>query len=72
MYLSVYVGLYENGNSCTSVLPITRAWEQQELKLIKDRKYEEGKKRGVSVERSKASTKEKRSLDGPNYPVTIP
>ena len=28
---------------------------------------EEGKKRGVSVERSKAGTKQKRSPDGLNY-----
>ena len=29
---------------------------------------EEGKKRGVSMERSKAGTKEKRSPDGLEYP----
>ena len=29
---------------------------------------EEGKKRGVSMERSKAGTKEKRSPDSRNYP----
>ena len=30
---------------------------------------EEGKKRGLSMERSKAGTKEKRSPDGLNYPI---
>ena len=36
---------------------------------IRQRKDEEGKKRGVSVERSKASTTEKPNLDGPTYPI---
>ena len=47
------------GNSCKSVFFNTRAWEQQELnKLETD---EEGEKRGVSMERSKAGKKKKKS-----------
>ena len=39
-------------NSCMSVLPNTCAWEQQDwYKTIKD-KGEEGKKKGMNVERS--------------------
>ena len=55
-----------NGKSCTSVFQNTRAWGQQELN-------QEGKKRGVSMKRSKAGTKE-RSLDGlslPNQAILI-
>ena len=44
-------------NSCTSVLPNTCAWEQQDWnKTIKD-KGEEGKKKGMNVERSTVGTK---------------
>ena len=51
------------GNSCRSVFPNTRTWEQQRMK---DKETDqEGKKGGVSVKRSKAGTKEKRSPDGP-------
>ena len=35
---------------------------------IRLKKNEEGKKRGVGMERSKAGTKEKRSPDGLKYP----
>ena len=52
LYHSVY--LYEMCNSCTNVFPNTRAWEQQELNKPKKQK-----KRGMSMERSIASTKEK-------------
>ena len=51
------------GNSCISVFPNTLAWEQQERNKIKETDEEE-KKRGVSIERSKAGTKEKISPDG--------
>ena len=47
------------GNSCTSVFPNTRAWEQLERNKIKETE-EELKKRGVSIE-SKAGTKKKKS-----------
>ena len=50
-------------NSCTSVFPNTRAWEQQERKETEV----EGKKRGVSMERCKAGTK-KRSPDNLSHP----
>ena len=46
------------GNSCTSVFPNTCAWEQQEWNKTKT--DDEGKKRGVSMER--------RSPDGPSHP----
>ena len=39
-------------NSCTSVFPNTSAWEKQERN-----KTEKDKKRWVSMERSKAGTK---------------
>ena len=43
-------------NSCTSVLPNTCAWEQQDWnKTIKD-KREEGKKKRMNVERSTVGT----------------
>ena len=48
--------------------PNTRAWEQQELNKVK-KTNEEGKKRGVSMERSKAGTKENRSSDGLTLPI---
>ena len=54
------VRLLEMCNSCKSVFPNTRAWEQQKNKNNKE--TEEGKKRGVSRERSKAGTKEKKVL----------
>ena len=41
------------GNSCKSVFPNTRAWEQQERNKIK----KQTKKRDVNMERSKAGTK---------------
>ena len=47
------------GNSCKSVFPNTRAWEQQELN--KTKRQEDGKKRGVSIERSKVGTKKDKS-----------
>ena len=59
------------GNSCKSVFPNTRAWEQQEWN--KRATEEEGKKRWVSMERSKTGTKG-RSTDGlslPNQNTTI-
>ena len=37
-------------------------------RMKKDKETEEGKKRGESMEKSKAGTKEKRSPDGLNYP----
>ena len=43
-------------NSCTSVFPNTCALEQQEWN--KKVTEEEGKKRGVSMEKSKAGSKE--------------
>ena len=46
------------GNSCTSVFPNTLAWEQQERNKIKET-AEEGRKRGVNIERSKAGTKKR-------------
>ena len=47
-------------NSCTSVLPNSRAWEQQNWnKTIKD-KGEKGKKKGMNVKRSTAGTKKSR------------
>ena len=55
----------EMWNSCTRVFPNTRALEQQEWNNKET--DEESKKRGVSMERSKAGTKEKRSPDGLNY-----
>ena len=54
------------GNSCTSVFPNTRAWEQQERNKTK-KTDEDGKKRGVSMERSKAGTN-KRSPDRLSHP----
>ena len=45
----------EMGNSCTRVFPNTRTWEQQEG----NETDEEGKKRGVSMEKSKALAKER-------------
>ena len=42
-------------NSYAGVYPNTRAWEQQELN--KTKVTEEGKKRGVSMERSKKKKK---------------
>ena len=45
------------GNSCTSVFPITHAWELQEQNTTKKQK-----KKGASMERSKAGTN-KRSPD---------
>ena len=43
-------------NPCTSVLPNTCAWEQQDCnKTIKD-KGEEGKKKRMNVERSTVGT----------------
>ena len=50
--------LQEMSDSCTSVLPNTRAWDQQELNKTNETD-EEGKKRGVSMERSKAGMKKK-------------
>ena len=44
-------------NSYSSVLPNTRAWEQQESN--KTNETDEGKKRDVSTERSKGGTKKK-------------
>ena len=44
------------GTSCTSVFLNTRAEKQQERNKI-NKTDEDGKKRGVSVERSKAGTK---------------
>ena len=49
------------GNSCTSVFPNTHACEQQERN--KTKRQTDGKKRGVSMERSKAGTN-KKSPDG--------
>ena len=54
------------GNSCTSVFPNTSAWEQQERNKTKETD-EDGKKRGSSMERSKAGTN-KRSPDGLSHP----
>ena len=54
------------GNSCTSVFPNNRAWEQQQ-KRNKKETDEDGKKRGVSMERSKAGTN-KRSPNGLTHP----
>ena len=45
-------------NSCTSVFPNTNAWEQHELNKASKQK-EEGKKRDISMEKSKAGMKEK-------------
>ena len=45
--------------SCTSVFPNTRACEHQEWNKTKETD-EEIKKRGMSMERSKAGTKESR------------
>ena len=51
------VWLKKKRNSCTSVLPNTCAWEQQDINtIIKDR-GEEGKKKGMNVERSTVGTK---------------
>ena len=47
------------GNSCTSVFPNTRAWEQQEQDKIKKQTGKVRIKRGVSIEMSKAGTKKK-------------
>ena len=52
------------GNSCTSVFSNTRAWEQRERNK---KKKEDGKKRGVSIERNKAGKKTK-SPDGLSHP----
>ena len=49
------------GSSCRSVFPNTLTWEQ------KEETDEEGKKRGVSIERSKEGTKE-RTPDGLSVP----
>ena len=49
------------GNSCTSVFPNTRAWEQQERNKIKKQAKEV--RREESMEKSKAGAK-KRSPDG--------
>ena len=47
-------------NSCTSVLPNTCAWGQQDRnKTIKD-KVEEGKKKGMNVKRSTVGKKKSR------------
>ena len=46
-------------NSCTSVLLNTGAWEQQEYEIGKEME-EKSKKKGASIERSKAGTKEKK------------
>ena len=54
------------GNSCKSVFQNTRAWKQQERNNTK-KTDEEGKKRGVRMERSKAGAKE-RSPDGLSQP----
>ena len=43
------------GNSCTSVFPNTRAWEQQEWNKTK-KQEEEDKKQGASMERHKEGT----------------
>ena len=50
-----------------SVFPNTRAWEQQKRNKIK-KTDEEGKKRGVSTERSKAGLEKKSSTDGQSHP----
>ena len=44
-------------NSCMSVLPYTCAWEQQDLNKTINDEGEEGKKRGMNVERSTVGTK---------------
>ena len=48
-------------NSCKSVFPYTRI-RTARMKL--DKEAEEGKKKGVRMERSEAYIKEKRSPDG--------
>ena len=45
-------------NSCTTVFPNTRAWDRTATKKYDKETDEEGKKRGVSMGRSKAGTKE--------------
>ena len=58
------VWLKEMGNSCTSVFPNTRAWEQQEWNKIEKQTKTV---RRVSLERSKAGRK-KTSPDGLSLP----
>ena len=54
------VWLQKKRNSCTSVLQNTCGWEQQDKnKTIKD-KWEEGKKKGINVERSTVGTEKSR------------
>ena len=54
------------GNSCTSVLPDTRAW-QQELNKIKKQTNTVSRELGVSMEKSKTGTK-KTNPDGLSLP----
>ena len=54
-------------NSCTSVRLNTRAWEQQECNKTNETD-EEGKKRGVSMERNTAGTKKKEVPTGVSLP----
>ena len=51
-------------NSCTSVCPQTLAHGNSKNEIRNRRRLE----KDVSMEKSKADTKEKRSLDGLNYP----
>ena len=66
------VWLKDMGNSCTSVFPNTHAWEQQERNKTKETD-EDGKKRGVSMERSKAGTNKEvpNGLSHPNQNIII-
>ena len=56
--------------SCKSVFPNTSAWEQEELNNIK-KTDEEGKKRSVSMDRSKTDTKKKEVLTAYHYRIKI-